>query len=59
LSVAEVFVIAFNYRVRYPPSNRHHLSNGYCLEVKTKIIITAPCRVVYNSCAQLYALTFQ
>jgi len=37
------------------PSSRQHLSNDDCLKHKTEIIITVPCCVVYDSCAQWYA----
>jgi len=38
-----------------PPSNRHHQSNGDCLEGKWKIIRSVLC----NNCAQCSAHTYE
>ena len=41
------------------PSNRHHLSNGDCLEGKGKIIRSVLCNIVCNNCAQCVAHTYE
>ena len=40
-------------------SNRHHLSYVDCMEAKGKIIRSVLCCVVYDSCAQWYAHTYE
>jgi len=45
--------------VLLPPSNRHHQSNGDCLEGKWKIIRSVLCSIVCNNCAQCSAYTYE
>jgi len=42
------------------PWNRHHRSNGDCLEgIRGKIIRSVLCDIVYNSCAQCNARKYE
>jgi len=40
-------------------SNRHHRSNGDCLEGKRKIIRSVLCNIVCNNCAQCNTQTYE
>ena len=41
------------------PSNKHHRSNGDCLEGTGKIIMSVVCNIVCNICAQCNAHTYE